>query len=81
MGIERIAITLHIGAGTFLPVKVDDTAGARIDLVVRDDEVPPLAIVENVHLYTRCAQIKACLNAGEAVLLLDSRIAAMCPTL
>lgn len=24
-GIERIAVTLHVGAGTFLPVKVDDT--------------------------------------------------------
>lgn len=24
-GIERVAVTLHVGAGTFLPVKVDDT--------------------------------------------------------
>ncbi len=25
-GIERVAVTLHVGAGTFLPVKVEDTA-------------------------------------------------------
>lgn len=25
-GIERVHVTLHVGAGTFLPVKVDDTA-------------------------------------------------------
>jgi S-adenosylmethionine:tRNA ribosyltransferase-isomerase len=26
MGVERTHVTLHVGAGTFLPVKVDDTA-------------------------------------------------------
>lgn len=26
MGVERAHVTLHVGAGTFLPVKVDDTA-------------------------------------------------------
>jgi S-adenosylmethionine:tRNA ribosyltransferase-isomerase len=26
LGVERVAVTLHVGAGTFLPVKVDDTA-------------------------------------------------------
>lgn len=25
-GVERVSVTLHVGAGTFLPVKVDDTA-------------------------------------------------------
>jgi len=29
-GIERIAVTLHVGAGTFLPVKVDDTNEHRM---------------------------------------------------
>ncbi|HIC79794.1 MAG TPA: tRNA preQ1(34) S-adenosylmethionine ribosyltransferase-isomerase QueA [Kiloniellaceae bacterium] len=29
-GIERVAVTLHVGAGTFLPVKVDDPAAHRM---------------------------------------------------
>lgn len=29
-GISRQTVTLHVGAGTFLPVKVDDTAGHRM---------------------------------------------------
>jgi S-adenosylmethionine:tRNA ribosyltransferase-isomerase len=29
-GIARIAVTLHVGAGTFLPVRVDDTADHRM---------------------------------------------------
>ena len=29
-GIERRFVTLHVGAGTFLPVKADDTAGHRM---------------------------------------------------
>ena len=29
-GIERETLTLHVGAGTFLPVKVDDTADHRM---------------------------------------------------
>jgi S-adenosylmethionine:tRNA ribosyltransferase-isomerase len=29
-GIERAFVTLHVGAGTFLPVKADDTAGHRM---------------------------------------------------
>ncbi len=29
-GIERTFITLHVGAGTFLPVKADDTSGHRM---------------------------------------------------
>lgn len=29
-GIERIFVTLHVGAGTFLPVKADDTAEHRM---------------------------------------------------
>ncbi|RJF87319.1 tRNA preQ1(34) S-adenosylmethionine ribosyltransferase-isomerase QueA [Oleomonas cavernae] len=30
MGVERVAVTLHVGAGTFLPVKVDDTDDHRM---------------------------------------------------
>jgi S-adenosylmethionine:tRNA ribosyltransferase-isomerase len=30
VGVERHTITLHVGAGTFLPVKVDDTADHRM---------------------------------------------------
>ena len=29
-GIERIAVTLHVGAGTFLPVKAEDTSAHRM---------------------------------------------------
>ncbi|OAN52326.1 tRNA preQ1(34) S-adenosylmethionine ribosyltransferase-isomerase QueA [Paramagnetospirillum marisnigri] len=29
-GIERVCVTLHVGAGTFLPVKVDDTSDHRM---------------------------------------------------
>ncbi|MCV3241636.1 tRNA preQ1(34) S-adenosylmethionine ribosyltransferase-isomerase QueA [Mesorhizobium sp. ZC-5] len=29
-GIERLFVTLHVGAGTFLPVKADDTAGHKM---------------------------------------------------
>ncbi len=29
-GVSRVAITLHVGAGTFLPVKVDDTADHKM---------------------------------------------------
>jgi S-adenosylmethionine:tRNA ribosyltransferase-isomerase len=29
-GIRRVAVTLHVGAGTFLPVKADDTADHRM---------------------------------------------------
>ena len=29
-GVERRFVTLHVGAGTFLPVKADDTAGHRM---------------------------------------------------
>ncbi|RUX20187.1 tRNA preQ1(34) S-adenosylmethionine ribosyltransferase-isomerase QueA, partial [Mesorhizobium sp. M2A.F.Ca.ET.042.01.1.1] len=29
-GIERHFVTLHVGAGTFLPVKADDTAGHKM---------------------------------------------------
>jgi S-adenosylmethionine:tRNA ribosyltransferase-isomerase len=29
-GVQREAVTLHVGAGTFLPVKVDDTADHRM---------------------------------------------------
>ena len=29
-GIRRVAVTLHVGAGTFLPVKVDDTRDHRM---------------------------------------------------
>jgi S-adenosylmethionine:tRNA ribosyltransferase-isomerase len=29
-GIERVFVTLHVGAGTFLPVKTDDTAGHKM---------------------------------------------------
>jgi S-adenosylmethionine:tRNA ribosyltransferase-isomerase len=29
-GVERHFVTLHVGAGTFLPVKADDTAGHRM---------------------------------------------------
>jgi len=29
-GIERAFVTLHVGAGTFLPVKADDTSGHRM---------------------------------------------------
>ena len=29
-GINRLTVTLHVGAGTFLPVKVDDTADHRM---------------------------------------------------
>ena len=29
-GVERHTVTLHVGAGTFLPVKADDTAGHRM---------------------------------------------------
>ena len=30
MGVERHFVTLHVGAGTFLPVKVDDTANHKM---------------------------------------------------
>jgi S-adenosylmethionine:tRNA ribosyltransferase-isomerase len=29
-GIERVTVTLHVGAGTFLPVKVDDTSDHKM---------------------------------------------------
>ena len=29
-GVRRVTVTLHVGAGTFLPVKVDDTADHRM---------------------------------------------------
>jgi S-adenosylmethionine:tRNA ribosyltransferase-isomerase len=29
-GVERVAVTLHVGAGTFLPVKVEDTQAHRM---------------------------------------------------
>lgn len=29
-GVSRVAVTLHVGAGTFLPVKADDTADHRM---------------------------------------------------
>jgi S-adenosylmethionine:tRNA ribosyltransferase-isomerase len=29
-GVKRVAVTLHVGAGTFLPVKVDDTRDHRM---------------------------------------------------
>jgi S-adenosylmethionine:tRNA ribosyltransferase-isomerase len=29
-GVKRVTVTLHVGAGTFLPVKVDDTADHRM---------------------------------------------------
>jgi S-adenosylmethionine:tRNA ribosyltransferase-isomerase len=29
-GVERVAVTLHVGAGTFLPVKVEDTEAHRM---------------------------------------------------
>ena len=29
-GIARASVTLHVGAGTFLPVTSDDTAGHRM---------------------------------------------------
>ncbi|WP_299620327.1 tRNA preQ1(34) S-adenosylmethionine ribosyltransferase-isomerase QueA [Pelagibius sp.] len=29
-GIERVAVTLHVGAGTFLPVKAEDTSAHRM---------------------------------------------------
>lgn len=29
-GVKRLAVTLHVGAGTFLPVKVEDTADHRM---------------------------------------------------
>ena len=29
-GVRRVAVTLHVGAGTFLPVKADDTADHRM---------------------------------------------------
>lgn len=29
-GIVRVAVTLHVGAGTFLPVKADDTSGHKM---------------------------------------------------
>jgi S-adenosylmethionine:tRNA ribosyltransferase-isomerase len=40
-GVERAALTLHVGAGTFLPVKVDDTAGHRMHAEWR--EIPSAA--------------------------------------
>jgi S-adenosylmethionine:tRNA ribosyltransferase-isomerase len=30
MGVTRVTVTLHVGAGTFLPVKVDDTADHKM---------------------------------------------------
>lgn len=30
MGVERVFLTLHVGAGTFLPVKVDDTENHKM---------------------------------------------------
>jgi S-adenosylmethionine:tRNA ribosyltransferase-isomerase len=30
MGVTRHTVTLHVGAGTFLPVKADDTADHRM---------------------------------------------------
>lgn len=30
LGVERLAVTLHVGAGTFLPVKVDDIASHQM---------------------------------------------------
>ncbi|MCP6468023.1 S-adenosylmethionine:tRNA ribosyltransferase-isomerase, partial [Klebsiella pneumoniae] len=29
-GVERHTVTLHVGPGTFLPVKADDTSGHRM---------------------------------------------------
>lgn len=40
-GIKRVEVTLHVGAGTFLPVKVDDTEAHQMhseDIVIRPEQ-------------------------------------------
>lgn len=40
-GIQRVEVTLHVGAGTFLPVKVDDTREHRMhseDIIVTEEQ-------------------------------------------
>lgn len=40
-GVTRVTVTLHVGAGTFLPVKVDDTADHRMHAEI--GEITPQA--------------------------------------
>lgn len=40
-GVERVHVTLHVGAGTFLPVKVDDTSEHKMHAEWRD--IPAVA--------------------------------------
>lgn len=44
-GVELVSVTLHVGAGTFLPVKVDDTAEHRMHAEWREITEPAAAAI------------------------------------
>jgi len=45
-GVQRVTVTLHVGAGTFLPVKTDDTEGHRMHF---EDGVVSAEVAETIN--------------------------------
>ncbi len=56
-GVERVALTLHVGAGTFLPVKVDDTDNHAMH--AEWGQVSPLAAEMVAHARDRGGRVVA----------------------
>jgi S-adenosylmethionine:tRNA ribosyltransferase-isomerase len=48
-GVSRHLVTLHVGAGTFLPVKVDDTAGHKMHAEYGEVSAETAAALNEVH--------------------------------